>query len=156
MTCDRQPKCDAKGDRILYFKNATIEESILDERRTSGLRDSSNDSKFVQQHLANERTFLAWVRTSLTIIGIGFLAAGLVFQSSPYNHFAHWLASIVGFGAVILGVCILTLATRDFFMKQKGINSDNFRSPTTLIWLIFVSLGIIGMLLIGLVFIMLS
>jgi putative membrane protein len=119
------------------------------------LRNSSNDSKFIQQHLANERTFLAWVRTSLTIIGIGFLAAGLVFRSSPYNHLAHWLTSIVGFGAVILGICILTLATRDFFIKQKGINSDRFQSPTTLIWIIFVSLVIIGVLLIGLIFIML-
>jgi len=26
------------------------------------MRNLSNDSKFIQQHLANERTYLAWVR----------------------------------------------------------------------------------------------
>jgi putative membrane protein len=26
----------------------------------------------VQQHLANERTYLAWIRTAITVIGLGF------------------------------------------------------------------------------------
>ncbi|MCD1260342.1 DUF202 domain-containing protein [Paenibacillus athensensis] len=119
------------------------------------VRNSSNDSTFIQQHLANERTFLAWVRTSLTIIGIGFLAAGLVFRSGPYSQMAHGLAMVVGLGAVVLGVGILTLATRDYFQKQKGINADSFRSPTLLIWLVFAALGFIGVLLVILMFVML-
>ncbi|MDF2857771.1 MAG: hypothetical protein K0Q87_3622 [Neobacillus sp.] len=31
------------------------------------------DSRYIQQHLANERTFLAWIRTAIAIIGVGFL-----------------------------------------------------------------------------------
>jgi putative membrane protein len=38
------------------------------------------DFKYVQQHLANERTFLAWV------IGLGFLAAGVVFRTTTFEH----------------------------------------------------------------------
>lgn len=116
---------------------------------------SSNDSKYIQQHLANERTFLAWLRTSLTIIGIGFLAANLIYNSSNFDKSASWLASLAGFGSVILGICIMIMATIDYFVKQKGINSESFRSPTAIIWIIFISLGIIGVLLIGLLFVML-
>ncbi len=36
-------------------------------------RQTTEDSKYIQQHLANERTFLAWIRTSIAIIGIAFL-----------------------------------------------------------------------------------
>jgi putative membrane protein len=28
-----------------------------------------------QQHLANERTFLSWLRTSIALIGLGFIVA---------------------------------------------------------------------------------
>lgn len=40
----------------------------------------------VTEHLANERTFLAWVRTSLGIIGLGFVMA----------KFSVWLRQFLG------------------------------------------------------------
>lgn len=49
------------------------------------------ESKTVQQHLANERTFLAWVRTGIAMAGIGFLAAGFGFHSTTYDRIAHLL-----------------------------------------------------------------
>ncbi|WP_241663292.1 DUF202 domain-containing protein [Peribacillus simplex] len=38
-----------------------------------------NQLKYAQQHLANERAFLAWVRTVIAIVGVGFLATSLHF-----------------------------------------------------------------------------
>ncbi|OTW44996.1 hypothetical protein BK699_28235 [Bacillus thuringiensis serovar mexicanensis] len=35
------------------------------------------DSKYMQQHLANERTYLAWLRTAISVFGLGFLVANL-------------------------------------------------------------------------------
>lgn len=43
----------------------------------------SSDAK---DHLANERTFLAWIRTSLALIGLGFAVA----------KFGTWLREIAG------------------------------------------------------------
>jgi hypothetical protein len=34
-----------------------------------------NDSSHLQQHLANQRTFLAWLRTCVALIGLGFVVA---------------------------------------------------------------------------------
>ncbi|WP_343783996.1 DUF202 domain-containing protein [Alkalibacillus silvisoli] len=31
--------------------------------------EPTKDSNYIQQHLANERTYLAWIRTALAIIG---------------------------------------------------------------------------------------
>lgn len=112
------------------------------------------DSKYIQQHLANERTFLAWVRTGIAIVGLGFLAAGVVFRSTPYAHIGHWIAALIGVGAVLLGAVIMTCATRDYLLKQKGINSDTFRSPKFSIWVTFASLGLVDVFLLVLVIVL--
>jgi putative membrane protein len=119
------------------------------------VNETSGESKWVQQHLANERTFLAWIRTSITIVGLGFLAAGIVFRSTPYSHFGDGLAAVVGISAVLLGGIVMALATNEYLKKRKGINNEQFQSTHTLVWIIFGSLGIIEMLLIALVVLLL-
>ncbi|BCG60408.1 YidH family protein [Paenibacillus sp. URB8-2] len=113
------------------------------------------DSKYIQQHLANERTFLAWVRTAIAIVGLGFLSAGIVFRSTPYEHIGHTIAAVVGISAVFLGIMILGMATKDYFRKRIGINKEMFRAPTTEIRVVFVGLGFIGIFLTVLVIVLL-
>jgi putative membrane protein len=113
------------------------------------------DFKYVQQHLANERTFLAWVRTAITVIGLGFLAAGVVFRTTTFEHIGHTVAAIVGIGSVLSGGVMITFATIDYKKKQKGINEETFRSPTGIIWLVLACLGIIQVFLIILVVVLL-
>ena len=113
------------------------------------------DSKYVQQHLANERTFLAWVRTAITIIGLGFLAAGVIFRTTTYEHIGHTIAAIIGIGAVLIGGIIIIMATIGYRTKQKGINEETFRSPSVIIWFAVMSIGIIQIFLIVLVIVLL-
>jgi uncharacterized membrane protein YidH (DUF202 family) len=42
-------------------------------------REKTNEEQRSQQHLANERTFLSWLRTCIALIGLGFIAARLGF-----------------------------------------------------------------------------
>lgn len=114
-------------------------------------QEKTVDSKYIQQHLANERTFLAWVRTGIAIVGLGFLAAGVVFRSTAHEKLGHWIAALIGVGAVVFGAIILGCATRDYLSKQKGINSDTFRSPKLSIWVTFASLGLVDLFLLALV-----
>lgn len=37
------------------------------------MSDHIPESRLTADHLANERTFLAWIRTSITIVGLGFV-----------------------------------------------------------------------------------
>ena len=46
----------------------------MTENAGAGTRADRPESR-VRDHLANERTFLAWVRTALGLIGIGFVLA---------------------------------------------------------------------------------
>ncbi|MCY9692260.1 YidH family protein [Paenibacillus alginolyticus] len=113
--------------------------------------ESSHESKLVQQHLANERTFLAWVRTGIATIGLGFLASGVVFRATQYSYFNHKIAAIVGISSVFLGTLVIVLATLDYFSKQRGINNGSFRSSKIIVAFIFLSLVLIGLLLILLI-----
>ena len=115
-----------------------------------GIEMSQDESKFIQQHLANERTFLAWVRTSIALIGLGFLTAGLIFQTDM----EHWISALVGIGSVLLGGIVLVLAARDFFARRKGINAEKYQSSSLIIWVVFLSLAVISLLLVGLVLLM--
>lgn len=115
----------------------------------------SVDSQFIQQHLANERTFLAWARTTVAIVGLGFLAAGVVFRSSEYASTGQILAVIVGVSSVILGGAVISCAAREYFVKRRTINDSTFHAPSLSIWVTFVSLGIINMFLLILVILLL-
>jgi putative membrane protein len=66
-------------------------------------------------HLANERTFLAWVRTSLGLIGLGFVLArmGLFLERLAWLGGADHAADHPGEGHpfVVAGVVFLVLGT---------------------------------------------
>lgn len=114
-------------------------------------KEKTIDSKYVQQHLANERTFLAWVRTSITVVGLGFLSAGLVFRTEKYQQLEQRLAAFVGISSVILGSLIMFMAIHNYFAKQKGINQETFRSPRLIITATFICLVLIDVLMITLI-----
>ncbi|TVX97738.1 YidH family protein [Paenibacillus cremeus] len=117
--------------------------------------EKKSDFKYVQQHLANERTFLAWIRTAIAVIGLGFLAAGVVFRTTTFEHVGHIVAAIVGIGAVLTGTIIIFMATWDYKRKQKGIDEELFKSPTSIIWFLAIGLAIVAFLLIVLVLLLL-
>jgi putative membrane protein len=85
-----------------------------------------------QQHLANERTFLSWLRTSIALIGLGFIVArfglflrefGLVVKnaSNSASHFGNYQASIIGMSIIILGIALIILALRNYLTTRSCI-----------------------------------
>jgi putative membrane protein len=60
----------------------------------------SNAGSLARDHLANERTFLAWVRTALAVIGLGVLVGKLVETDGV-------LAEIIGLALVAFGAAML-------------------------------------------------
>jgi len=111
--------------------------------------DKSLESKYIQQHLANERTYLAWVRTSIAIIGIGFLASSLHFNNiRSVSQLADTIAVFVSIFSLLVGLIILLFATLHYFAVRKNINNQTFASAnklikisTMIIFLIFILLG---------------
>jgi putative membrane protein len=90
---------------------------------------SEFESKYIQQHLANERTFLAWIRTAGAIMGIGFLATSYHFKTSAgKNGFTDQIAFFIGGYSILLGVLAIVFAQFSYLKKRRGINTQTFHS----------------------------
>ena len=54
------------------------------------------ESSTARDHLANERTLLAWIRTALTVVGLGFLVDRLAVQGQA-SAFETWAGVAIVF-----------------------------------------------------------
>lgn len=96
------------------------------------------DSKYIQQHLANERTYLAWIRTALAIIGIGLLVTNLHFTSTLFRqNISDVFAKGIGYSSVTLGIVTILFATLNYLNKGTAINMQTFKYPR--FFIIFLS-----------------
>jgi putative membrane protein len=68
-----------------------------------------------REHAANERSFLAWVRTSIGIVGFGFLIA----RFDVHSRFAH----IAGLLLIVLGTAMIGVSAWRFRRISKEIDS---------------------------------
>lgn len=88
---------------------------------------STVDSKYIQQHLANERTYLAWVRTAIAIIGVGFLVTNLHLNlKASLSKVGDLLANLIGISSVGLGIVTIIMATVVYLKKVSAINQQTF------------------------------
>ena len=84
-------------------------------------------------HSANERTYLAWIRTAVAIMAFGFLIEKFdLFVSyigkaiGDEQHFQPSLtAELVGLALFMVGVIVIIISTTRFFIYQKAIESDS-------------------------------
>ncbi|MFB9758457.1 YidH family protein [Ectobacillus funiculus] len=83
--------------------------------------------QYAQQHLANERTYLAWIRTAISIIGVGFLTTSLHFTIKiSSNHYINTIAIFLGIFACIVGIITGILSTIQYSRKRKEIQAGMF------------------------------
>ena len=85
------------------------------------IEESSGDRvKYAQQHLANERTFLAWIRTAISIAGVGFLTTSLHFTSKiSSNPFINILEFILEIFACVICFYFLRIVYLCFQYRKK-------------------------------------
>lgn len=96
----------------------------------------------VRDHLANERTFLAWIRTSISIIVFGFVVAKfgitlrefLFIQSRAVKESGASLS--IGVGFMVMGIFMALLATIRYQITMHRIDSNQFKPTSTIIILV--------------------
>lgn len=89
--------------------------------------ERKNQLLYTQQHLANERTYLAWIRTAIAIVGIGSLSSSLHFLIGDTGRMiSNVFALIIGSGAALLGILIIIFATYNFIKNKKQIETGVF------------------------------
>ena len=108
-----------------------------------------------REHQANERTFLAWLRTSIALIGFGFAIArfGLflrelqtsVIQQNIQTHSVISTQSM-GLGLVIVGIIVIILAVWHYNQVFWQIEQGNYQPNRLMVWLTAAIVILLGLL----------
>ncbi|ELS00433.1 putative membrane protein [Xenococcus sp. PCC 7305] len=110
-----------------------------------------------REHQANERTFLAWLRTSISLIGFGLAIArfGLFLrqsQTTTDNLTSHQINSeILGMSLIIAGLIIVGLAALRYNRVYRQIEQRNYRPSRYTIWIVTGVIALLGVLSLPLV-----
>ncbi len=88
--------------------------------------------KHYTDHAANERTFLAWIRTAIAVMAFGFLierfdiflATMVGVQSRPLILHGQRFANEAGLAFILLGVVMIVVAAVRFFRIARDIDKD--------------------------------
>lgn len=114
-----------------------------------------NDTK-LREHLANERTFLAWVRTAVALIGLGFVIVkfalfleevSVLFQKQPTPE-DQGFSAVIGIIIVAFGVAVTPFAFFQYKKVEKQINRQSYQSASLPSALLTVAIIAGGLLLI--------
>ncbi|MPZ24343.1 MAG: DUF202 domain-containing protein [Dehalococcoidia bacterium] len=98
------------------------------------------DDAMIRTHLANERTFLAWLRTAIVLIGAGVAAAALTEVEGSDRLFAIVLGTL----SVLVGCGLVAFAYIDYRETLVGIERGTFRPATRLPLLATLLIAIVG------------
>ncbi len=85
----------------------------------------------ISDHLANERTFLAWVRTSIALLGFGVLIAKLRFLGVTPTAGHH--STLLGLTFAGAGMLTLLLAAWHYARIRRMIDNGDYQSGAPLI-----------------------
>src|SRR3981081_3879675 len=92
-----------------------------------------NPETKAREHLANERTLLAWIRTAIALMGLGFVVArfGLFLHeiSAIGGHAVPTNAAYSGPSGIVLvaaGLLAVAMSTFRFFQAREQIEKGRF------------------------------
>jgi putative membrane protein len=124
-----------KTETTEISSSTAIEKIGLPEGKTKR-RNSSR----IRDHLANERTYLAWMRSAIALMGFGVLIARLrMFQApvvpSPGNG---WKLGLV---FSVVGLITVLLTTQHYFAVRHDIDEDTYEPADR--WVITFSLSML-------------
>ncbi|MBN2730154.1 MAG: DUF202 domain-containing protein [Bacteroidales bacterium] len=112
-------------------------------------------------HLANERTFLAWIRTSIGIMAFGFVVEKFALflkqmsvffdKSTTENQLppSQEYPAFIGIFLVVLGVFLVLLAFLRYKKVERQIEADTFQPSSVLNIILAVSILAVGIFLIA-------
>jgi putative membrane protein len=104
----------------------------------------------VTEHLANERTILAWIRTSIAVMTLGVainrfaLFLMEVNQVLPGPNAANRHVEKLGIGLVVLGIVIMCGATWHYLHVGKTIESETYQPAHTALVVTALAVVIMG------------
>lgn len=97
---------------------------------------ATNELAKERNRAAAERTLMAWIQSSIVLIGFGiatddiYLAFSRVFPQQS-SRFTQTVASIMGLGAIAIGLFLLGLAVVEYPIKIRAIERNDYLSRSS-------------------------
>lgn len=113
---------------------------LLFKSKKAETEQPRRDSSRVRDHLANERTYLAWMRTAIALLGFGVVIIRLRAFHPPLTHQPGngWK---LGLMFSLIGLVTVLLSTRHYFAVRNDIDSDIYEPADR--WVILFSLTVL-------------
>jgi putative membrane protein len=109
-------------------------------------------SSRTRDHLANERTYLAWMRTAIALMGFGVLIARIRYLLAPGTP-GTGQSVMLGLMFAVMGVITVALSTQHYFAVRTAIDRETYEPSRR--WILLLSLmvlllgsGVIGIILV--------
>lgn len=102
-------------------------------------KTKKRSSARVLEHLANERTYLAWMRTAIALMGFGVVIVRLRIFHPPLTPYPGngWKLGLV-FSSI--GLVTVLLSTQHYFGVRHAIEEHTYEPPDR--WVILFSLAV--------------
>jgi putative membrane protein len=111
-----------------------------------------------QEYLANERTFLAWLRTCIAIIALGFVVSrfglflrefGITVKNGTLTDISAHYTSPLGVVLVFIGMGFAIYALKNYLHTNKAIESGTYVAKNSIIYSVVIGLVIFGVVIVA-------
>jgi len=111
---------------------------VVNNTDNTNKKGRQNQSR-VRDHLANERTYLAWMRTAIALMGFGMVIVRLRYFQIPQlpRPGIGWKLGLV---FSFVGLMTVLLSTLEYFSVRRDIDDDTYEPAGR--WIILFSLAI--------------
>jgi len=130
------------------YKMRIFRKTLSEEKKQSVVKNR-------RVHMANERTFLAWIRTCIGIMAFGFVIEKFIIPldcgntSGGHSLFdVHQHLTFLGIFLVFLGAAASLLATYRFRKTERQIMEDTYHPSIVADMLVAILLASIGILMV--------
>jgi putative membrane protein len=95
----------------------------------------------IRDHLANERTYLSWMRSAIALMGFGVLIVRLRVLRPPLAPQPPGNGWKLGLAFSVVGLLAVLLSTQHYFAVRYDIEEDTYEPPDR--WVILSSIAVL-------------
>jgi putative membrane protein len=100
------------------------------------------NSDRVREHLANERTYLAWMRTAISLIGFGVVIVRVRSVQPPTIIPGNgWKLGLI---FSLVGLATVILSTYHYFAVRQDIDEDTYEPPDRWVLIFSLTMTLLG------------
>lgn len=119
----------------------TAESQVTTETREK--RKPLNPNR-VRDHLANERTYLAWMRSGIALMGLGVVIVRLRILRPPLAPQAPGNGWKLGLTFSLVGMVMVLFSSQHYFQVQRDIEEDTYQPDTYWVLLSTAAILLLG------------